>query len=304
MTNPTTVPDTGAPDPAAAPMAAAAVTPSARRKITQHPLPVTTSFIWMALLLILILIEPLLPLPDPTRTDYRAIAVPPGHPDHILGTDEIGRDILARLIVGARVSLIVGVAAVAVATFVGSVLGMIAGYFGGIVNRIISGLVDILLAFPALVALIALGVFMGPGLVTIIIGIGLILSPAVARVARSATMMYAKRDFVTAARGMGMGHLRILLREVLPNVVVPVLSYAMVLVAVAIVAEASLSFLGLGVPPPASSWGSMMGSGRSELNDSPHIVLLPAAVMFVTLLSLNFLAEHFGKRFDIKEAAL
>lgn len=300
MTTPTT-----APDPAAAPMAAAAVTPSTNRKRwLAHPVPVLISAVWLLLLLALIIIQPFLPLPDPTRTDYRAIMATPGHPNHILGTDEIGRDILARLIVGARVSLTVGVAAVAVATVIGTTLGLVAGYFGGIVNRIISAVIDILLAFPALVALIALGVFMGPGLFTIIIGIGLVMSPAMARVARSSTMLFANRDFVTAARGMGMGHFRILTREILPNVVVPVLSYAMVLVAVAIVAEASLSFLGLGVPPPASSWGSMMGSGRAELSTAPHIVLLPALVMFITLLALNFLAEYFGKRFDIKEAAL
>ena len=117
-------------------------------------------------------------------------------------------------------------------------------------------------------------------------------------------MAFTNREFVTAARGMGAGSWRILRREILPNVVVPILAYATVLVAVAIVAEGSLSFLGLGVPPPESSWGSMMGTGRSELATDPHIVLLPAGAMFLTLLALNFLAEHFGKRFDIRESVL
>jgi peptide/nickel transport system permease protein len=278
-----------------------------RRRLVGKPrnVMVALSWGWLALLILAIVLRPFLPLPDPTRSDYAAIAVPPGaSPDHLLGTDEIGRDILARLITGAQVSLIVGLGSIGLAVLVGSTLGICAGFFGGIVNRVVSAIVDIMLAFPALVALIALGVFLGPGLDTIIIGIGIVATPAVARVARSATLLFANRDFVTAARGMGATSWRILSREILPNIVVPVIAYATVLVAVAIVAEGSLSFLGLGVPPPASSWGSMMGTGRSELATNPHIVLLPAAAMFITLLALNFLAEHIGKRFDIRESVL
>jgi peptide/nickel transport system permease protein len=266
---------------------------------------VTLSCVWLVLLVAAFTLQPWLPLPDPARSDYGAIAVPPGaSPDHLLGTDEIGRDILARLITGARVSLTVGIGSVAVAVVIGSLLGVCAGFFGGRTNRVISGVIDVMLAFPALVALIALTVFMGPGMLTIIVGIGIVASPAVARVARSATLTFANREFVTAARSMGAGSLRILRREILPNVVVPILAYGTVLVAVAVVAEGSLSFLGLGVPPPQSSWGTMMGTGRSELATHPHIVLLPAGAMFVTLLALNFLAEHVGKRFDIRESVL
>ena len=288
--------------PETAPVVPAAPGPTRRRR---RRIVVALSGGWLCLLVAAIVLQPFLPIPDPTRSDYAAIAVPPGvSPAHLLGTDEIGRDILARLITGARVSLVVGIGSIALAVLIGSALGVCAGFFGRLTNRVISGLVDVMLAFPALVALIALGVFLGPGLDTIIIGIGIVASPAVARVARSSTLLYANREFVTAARGMGAGSWRILRREVLPNVVVPILSYATVLIAVAIVAEGSLSFLGLGVPPPASSWGSMMGSGRSELASDPHIVLLPAAAMFITLLALNFLAEHFGKRFDIRESVL
>jgi len=286
--------------------ASAVVVPTvgSKRRSRRSGVLVTLSWVWLALLVIAILLRPLLGLPDPNRSDYASIMVSPFSPGHLLGTDEIGRDILSRSIVGARVSLTVGIGAIAVATVVGSILGIVAGYFGGWVNRIISAVIDVMLAFPALVALIALGVFLGPGLFTIIIGIGIVASPAVARVARAATLQFANREFVTAARGMGATHGRILRREVLPNVVVPVIAYSTVLIAVAIVAEAGLSFLGLGVPPPASSWGSMMGTGRSALSDAPHIVLIPAAFMFVTLLALNFLAEHIGKRFDIRESAL
>jgi peptide/nickel transport system permease protein len=292
------VPVPGAPSTSKAP------TLPRRRRREGPPLSVIFSVAWLGILVAAIVLFPLLQLPDPTRSDYGAIAAGPFTEGHILGTDEIGRDILSRLVVGARVSLTAGIGAVLVATLIGSTLGICAGFFGGIANRVISAALDIMLAFPAIVALIGLGVFLGPGLGTIIIGIGIVASPAVARVARSATLLYVNRDFVVAARSMGAGSWRILFREILPNVVVPVIAYSTVLIAVAIVAEASLSFLGLGVPPPASSWGSMMGTGRAELQHHPHIVLVPAATMFLTLLALNFLAEFLSKRFDIKEAAL
>lgn len=274
---------------------------ASRKKL---PVPVALSIGWLVLLALAIAFFPILPLPDPSRSDYAAISAPLFSPGHILGTDEIGRDMLSRLIVGAQVSLTAGIGSIVVAVAIGSILGIAAGFFGGITNRIISGALDIMLAFPAIVALIALSVFLGTGLWTIVIGIGIVASPAVARVARSSTLLYVNRDFVVAARSMGAGNFRILIREILPNVVVPILAYATVLIAVAIVAEASLSFLGLGVPPPTSSWGSMMGTGRAELASHPHIVLVPAATMFITLLALNFMAEYFAKRFDIKEAAL
>lgn len=290
-------------DHRAVPRAAAA----ARRRRSRRPanVAVVLSLLWLGLLLLLVVVRPLLPIPDPAVSDYANIAVPPGRSSaHILGTDEIGRDILSRLITGAQVSLLVGFGAVALAVLIGGTLGVLAGYFRGWLGLVIGAVIDIQLAFPTLVALIALVVFLGPGLFTIICGIGIVTAPAVARVARSATVTYAAREFVVAAKGTGAGHWRIIRREVLPNVVVPVLAYAMVMLAVAIVAEGSLSFLGLGVPPPSSSWGSMMGSGRSELATHPHIVMLPALAMMLTLLALNFLAEQFSRRFDIRESTL
>ncbi|MFI9628785.1 ABC transporter permease [Streptomyces sp. NPDC052042] len=259
---------------------------------------------WLGLLALAGLAFPLLPLPDPARSDYGAIGAAPGYAGHLLGTDTIGRDMLSRLIIGGRVSLTVGIGGVALAVLIGSLLGLLAGFHGGVLSRVINALMDILLAFPSLVALIALSVFIGTGLKMIIIGIGLITAPQVARVTRAATLSFTQREFVTAARGMGAGGTRILIREIVPNVVGPVIAFATVLVAVAIVAEGSLSFLGLGVPPPASSWGTMMADGRSEFENNPHIALLPAAAMFVTLLALYFLAEALNRRFDVKEAAL
>lgn len=278
--------------------------PSGRSRKPMPPWAVLLSVAWLVALLAGAFALPILPLPDPTRSDYAAIMAPMFSPGHILGTDEVGRDILARLLSGAQVSLFVGVASIALAVVLGAPLGVLAGYFGGWANRVIVAGLDIVLSFPNLVALIALSLFLGPGLWTIVIGIGIIASAPVARVARSATLTFVNRDFVTAARGMGFGHLRIIVREILPNVVVPVLAYAMVVIAVAIVAEASLSFLGLGIQPPNASWGSMMGTGRAKLTQAPHIVLLPALTMAISILAINFLAEHFAKRFDIKESAL
>ncbi|PWB98021.1 ABC transporter permease [Homoserinimonas hongtaonis] len=267
--------------------------------------PVIVSFVWLAALTAAAIFAPILPLPDPATSDYAAIALAPFQSlDHILGTDTIGRDILSRAIFGARVSLLVGVGAVAAATVVGGLLGLAAGYFGRATDRALSIVIDILLAFPGIVAVIALTVFLGPGLSTLILGIGAILMPMVARVTRSATGTFANREFVIAARGMGMHEARILFREVLPNVVVSVVAYSMTLVAVAIATEGGLSFLGLGIPAPESSWGSMMGEGRGALQTSPHIVLVPAAIMCITLLSINFIAEFITKRFDIREAVL
>lgn len=260
--------------------------------------------VWMILLIAAAVGFPLLPLPDPTRSDYSAIAVGPGSPGHILGTDKIGRDMLSRMVIGAQVSLAVGLGGIALAVLVGSVLGLIAGFYGGLLSRSIVAFMDVLLAFPNLVALIALSVFLGSGLKTIIIGVGLVAAPSVARVTRAATLNFTQREFVTAARGMGAGSLRILWREIVPNVVGPVIAFATVMVAVAIVAEGSLSFLGLGVPPPTSSWGTMMADGRFDFADNPHVALLPAGAMFITLLSLHFLAEALDRKFDFKEAAL
>lgn len=277
----------------------------AKRANSRIPIPVLIGLIWLAFLVLLVIIAPVLPLPDPTVSDYLAIAVPPGSSlEHLLGTDSIGRDILARLIAGARVSLGVGLGAVTLATVMGAVLGIIAGYFGGLWDRLLSGVIDVLLAFPGVVAVIAISVFLGPSLQTLVVGIAIVFTPQVARVARSSALMFARREFVIAARGMGAAEFRIMFREVLPNVVAPVVAFATTLVAVAIVTEGGLSFLGLGVPPPESSWGAMMGDGRGSLQSSPHIVLLPAAAMCVTLLAINFVAEYLGRRFDIRGSSV
>lgn len=279
---------------------------AAGKKRSRRRLPVLLiiSLLWLALLVVTCIVYPLVSSTNPTISDYAAIAARPGAPGHLLGTDEIGRDILARLVQGSKVSMLVGLGSVAVGCLIGAPLGVMAGYFGGWVSKILSGVSDVVLSFPPLVALIALGMFIGPSIGVIILGIGIVFFPQVARVAQSATRTYATRDFVTAARGMGTKNARIIWREITPNVVGPVLAYCIVLIGVAIIAEGGLSFLGLGVPAPMSSWGSMLGSGRDMLAQAPHIVLIPAITMALTLTALNFVAEYFTKRFDIRESAI
>jgi len=285
--------------------ALAAARPRSRSTSRRMPAAVLVSVIWLAVVILAAITAPILPIPDPSVSDYAAVGAFPGQSlEHLLGADQIGRDMLSRLITGAQVSLTVGVGSVLLGTIAGGFLGLAAGYFGGWWDRVLSVAIDIMLSFPGIVAIIAITVFMGPSMSTLVIGMGILFVPQLARVARSATLSFAQREFVVAARGMGAGEFRILIREVLPNIVAAVVAYATTLVAVAIVMEGGLSFLGLGVPAPQSSWGSMMGDGRASLKDSPHIVLLPALVMCITLLAINFVADYVSKRFDIRESVL
>lgn len=299
----TAAPPIVSPAPLADGAATATSTRSGRRR-KRPPAVFLVSLGWLAFLVVLCIVYPLVSNTDPTLSDYNAVASAPGTHGHLLGTDEIGRDMLARLVAGTKISLIVGLGSVAVGCVIGAPLGICAGYFGKVTGRVIGAGNDIVLSFPPLIALIGLGLFLGPSLTVIIIGIGLVFFPQIARVAQSATRTYARRDFVTAARGLGIAPMRILRREILPNVIGPVLAYCAVLVGVAIIAEGGLSFLGLGVPPPTSSWGSMLGTGRDSLDKAPHIVLLPAAAMALTLTAFNFVAEYLTKRFDVRESSL
>lgn len=286
--------------------ALALAAPGTRTQRRQKMGPIVLlSLSWLALLLVAAAFGRFLPLPSPSANDYSAISLLPFQSwDHIMGTDNLGRDILSRLISGAFVSLSVGLGSVLIGTVLGTALGAAAGFFGGWWDRIVSWLTDIVLAFPALIAVIAFATFLGPSLPTLVLGFGLIFIPQVARVARSTTLSFLNRDFVTASRAMGAREMRILVLDVLPNILATVIAFAMTLVAIAIVAEGGMSFLGLGVPAPQTSWGSMMNDGRGELRTDPHIVIIPAVVMCLSLLALNFVAEWIGRRFDRRGSVL
>jgi peptide/nickel transport system permease protein len=275
--------------------------PSLRRP--QLPLLFWIAVGWIGLLVAAALAANLLPLTSPTDMDMLERRMPPSLA-HWLGTDNLGRDMLSRLVFGARISLTVGVAAPLIGLFIGAALGMLAGYFRGHLETLVVGSVDVLLAFPPLVLALALTAYLGQTVANLVYIIGILSIPAFTRVARATTLSIAKREVILAARALGAGHVRILLREILPNVIVPLMVFFLLAVAVTIVVEGALSFLGLGVPPPAPSWGSMIGEGRESLEFAPRIAFLPAGVMFVTVLAFNIVGDTLRAITDPRQAAL
>jgi peptide/nickel transport system permease protein len=246
--------------------------------------------IWIALIVLAAVFADLLPIASPTDMDMLERRALPSA-QHLLGTDQLGRDELARLIYGARISLTVGLLAPVIGVTIGGCLGMLAGYFRGRLESLTVGGVDVLLAFPPLVFALALTAYLGQSVLNLTVVIGVLGIPAFTRVARAVTLTLSEREFVTAARALGATHLRILTRELLPNVALPLLAFFLLGVAVTIVVEGALSFLGLGVPPPAPSWGSMIGEGRESLDLAPWLAFLPAGFMFATVLSFNIVGD-------------
>jgi peptide/nickel transport system permease protein len=258
---------------------------------------------WLGSVVLAALFAPLLPLWDPAVPDYSNVF---GGitPQHWLGGDTLGRDTFSRVVYGARASLLVGICAVGMGAVVGGILGMIAGYFRGRTEKVLTWVADVVLAFPGLVLIIAIVAVLGASLTNLIAGLAILSVPTFIRLSRAATLVVAQREFVLAARAYGCRPLRIIAREIAPNVVLPVAAYAFIMVGVFIVVEGSLSFLGLGIPPPTPSWGGMIAAGRTELLRFPHIALFPAAVMFLTVLSINYIGERTRRQFEVKESQL
>lgn len=219
---------------------------------------------------------------------------------HPLGLDELGRDILARLLQGARISLIVGLAVVSVSSSVGMLFGSMAGYFGGRVDDIISRVIDILMAFPGILLAIALVAVLGPNLVNVVLALSIIGWVGYARLVRGQALRAREFEFVQAARASGASAARIVLRHVLPTAIPAVVVQATLGMAGAIIAEASLSFLGLGVQPPTPSWGTMLDAGRAHLFDAPHLTIFPGLAIATLVLGFNFLGDGLRDRVDPK----
>jgi peptide/nickel transport system permease protein len=258
---------------------------------------------WMTVVFAVAIFADVLPLASPTDMDMMEKRAPYSYA-HWLGTDRLGRDELSRLIYGSRVSLIVGICAPVIGLVIGGALGMLAGYFRGRFESIVVGSMDVLLAFPPLILALAVSAYLGQSIFHLTCILGALSVPAFMRVARAATLTLARREFVIAAQALGATHARILLRELLPNVMLPLLAFFLLGVAVIIVVEGALSFLGLGVPPPTSSWGSMIGEGRESLDIAPRLAFIPAIAMFLTVLSFNLVGDTLRALTDPRQGAL
>ncbi|MDV7240941.1 MULTISPECIES: ABC transporter permease [Rhodococcus] len=265
----------------------------------RRSLLVYLSVLWLVVLIAAALLAAVLPL-APFATPVAAPRLGPqfGSVELLLGTDTLGRSMLSRIIYGARVSLVVGTVAGLVGFVIGSLIGLFAGYFGKRLDAGVSLVADAMLAFPPLILLLALASILEPSVPTILLGLTLLVIPAFIRLSRANTMSWSSREFVRAARNIGAGNFRILFREILPNLLAPLAAYLPIVMAALIVAEGSLSFLGLGIPPPQPSWGGMINDGKDAIATSPHLVFVPALVIFFTVFALNQVGDHLRTKFD------
>ena len=234
---------------------------------------------------------------DPIRTSWTLIRRAPSWA-HWMGTDENGRDVLSRVLFGARASMMAGVISVGIALCAGVPIGLLAGFAGGFIDAAVGRLVDAMLACPFLILAIALAAFLGPSLQNAMIAIGITATPVFVRVARGATLDAATNDYVEAARALGNPAWRVAVRHILPNIVPPVMVQATLAIAGAIIAEAALSFLGLGQQPPAPSWGSMLNSAQRFLTQAPWLAIFPGAAIFLAVLSFNLVGDGLRDALD------
>lgn len=251
--------------------------------------------------IVVALLAPFLPIPGPAETDWSAVRKGPtaAHP---FGTDEIGRDVLSRMVWGAQASLLAGVVSVLIAVLIGVPLGILAGYLKGWTDAVISRVTEALLAAPFLIMAIALAAFLGPSLTNAMIAIGISAMPIFIRLARGQTLLVLTEDYVESAWAIGVGHMGLIWRYILPNIFPPILVQATLTIATAIIAEASLSFLGLGQQPPAPSWGSMLNTAKNFLEQAPWMAFYPGMAIFLVVLGFNLLGDGLRDALDPRES--
>jgi peptide/nickel transport system permease protein len=261
------------------------------RRAARHNLLATIGVVLVLVFVVFALFAPWIAPQDPARIDLPTRLSRPSSA-HWCGTDELGRDILSRLIYGSRISMLVGSCVVAASLAIGLIVGSLAGYYGGRLDRFVNIVVmNAFLSFPGILLAIAFVAFRGPGIFNLILALCLGGWVGYARLVRAQVLSAREREFVEAARALGASDLRVIVRHILPNIIQPVIVQAAIGMAGAILAEATMSFLGLGVPPPTASWGAMLNDGRAHLFDSPHLVIFPALAVMLAVLSFNFIGD-------------
>ena len=254
----------------------------------------------VVLFVLLALLAPLIAPYDPLEASWSAVRKAPSA-QYLFGTDEIGRDVLSRVIWGARASLLAGLVSVCIAIALGVPIGLLAGYVGGWTDGLISRFTDAMLAVPFLILAIALAAFLGPSLTNAMIAIGVSATPIFIRLTRGQVLSVKVEDYVEAARALGNPHWRIALRHILPNILPPLIVQATLAIAAAIIAEASLSFLGLGQQPPAPSWGSMLNTAKNYVDNAPWMAIWPGMSIFLLVLSFNLLGDGLRDALDPRQ---
>ncbi len=263
---------------------------SAAVNVRHNPLA-ATGVVLVVVFIVFAMFAPWIAPQDPAFINLPARLERPSHA-HIFGTDELGRDIFSRIVFGARISMLVGGCVVLASLALGLIIGSIAGYYGGGIDRFVNViLMNAFLSFPGILLAIAFVAFRGPGVFNLVLALSLGGWVGYARLVRGQVLAAREREFVEAARALGASDLRIVVRHILPNIIQPVIVQAAIGMAGAILAEATMSFLGLGVPPPTASWGTMLNDGRAHLFDAPHLVIFPALAVMLAVLSFNFIGD-------------
>jgi len=273
---------------------------------------------WLAFVVVIAVIAPLLPLKSPMVGDYLHPKAGIFTSGHILGSDDSGRDVLSRVIWGARASLLIAVGSVAFGTLIGGLLGLIAGFKGGLIDTVLGAFFNIFLAFPQLVLALTLVAVLAPvkpsggatsgewghRVLVVILAVGIVSVPLLGRITRASAISWSQREFVMAARAQGATGRRVMFREVLPNVVPAMASIALLGVAIVLVLEGALAVFGVSIQEPDASWGNMIYSQLSNLNSAPSVWIVPSVLIFVSVLALNYLGDVVRARFDVRESAL
>jgi peptide/nickel transport system permease protein len=288
------------------PDASLELAPAAVEPLRERPAWMASLAIWIpgGILLLIFGLCFLLPVtgtvPRPSGGDVLDSSLPLFSEGHFLGTDQVGNDTWSRLLHGGRSSLQIALAVQVIGMVGGGLLGAIAGYRGGVLDTVVTRVLDVLIAFPALVLALAIAQGLGPSKLNTIWALSFFSVPAFARISRAATLRLREQTFMLAARLSGSGALRILVRHIAPNILPQLITFALLGMGIIIILEGALSFLGLGVPPPAPSWGNMISEGRNVLSAEPRFVLLPSAFLFVTVLAFNLLGDAVRSRWNVQ----